>query len=159
MTTRRLSLLAASLLSILVSVPGFADEYIDPSAPATTPTVVRGMHGCDEAHLATGIHVGNNLLLCNSAFTTTTGPSSRYVDLFTQITLGGLSMHACPAGYAIKGVHVGLNLLVCERASVNDAAVFADSGTVRGGMHACPTGTLMKGLHVGRNVLACVPTR
>jgi hypothetical protein len=159
MTTRRLSLLAAALLSIAVSVPGFADEFIDPSAPATSPTVIRGMHGCDEAHLVTGIHVGSNLLLCTSAFTTTTGPSSRFVDLGTTITLGGLAMHACPAGFAVKAVHVGANLLVCERANVNDAAVFADSGTVRGGMHACPVGTLMKGLHVGRNVLACVPIR
>jgi hypothetical protein len=159
MSIRRLSLLSASLLSILFCIPGFADEYIDPTSPQTGPTVVRGMHGCDEAHLATGIHVGNNLLLCNSAFTTADGARSRYVDLGTQIVLNGLSMHACPAGYAIKGVHVGLNLLVCERANINDAAVFADSGTVRSGMHACPTGTLMKGLHVGRNVLACVPIR
>jgi hypothetical protein len=138
---------------------GWADEIVDPTAPQTAPTAIRGMHACEEAHLVTGIHVGNNLLLCNSAFTTTDGPRSRVTDRSTQITLGGLTMHACPAGFAVKGVHVALDLLVCEHANIDDSRVMADSATSRAGMHACPAGMLMKGLHVGRNVLACVPTR
>ena len=151
--------LACSLLLMLVCLPGFGDEYVDPTSPQTAPTAIRGMHGCDEDHLATGLHIGNNLLLCNSSFSTTDGARSRFVDHGTQITLGGLSMHACPAGFAVKGIHVGANLLVCEHANIDDARVMADSATARSGMHACPAGMLMKGLHAGRNVLACVPTR
>ena len=153
------TMLAACLALVLLCLPCLGDEYVDPTAPQTAPTAVRGMHACEEAHLATGIHVGSNLLLCNSSFTTTDGARSRFVDHNTQITLGGLSMHGCPPGFAVKGVHVGNNLLVCERANIDDSRVMADSATQRNGMHACPVGMLMKGLHVGRNVLACVPTR
>jgi hypothetical protein len=133
-----------------------ADEYVD---SGDRPTVVRGMHGCEEAHLATGIHAGDNLLLCTSNYRTNGGPSSRIVDGSTTVTLGGLRMLACPTGYAVKGVHIGRNVLACERAGIDEDGVVADTSTVRAGMHACPRGMLMKGLHVGRNVLACVPAR
>ncbi|MFL6260924.1 MAG: hypothetical protein ACJ76Y_14545 [Thermoanaerobaculia bacterium] len=159
MSNRNRTMVVACLTLALFCLPCLGDEYVDPTPPQTGPTAVRGMHACEEAHLATGIHVGSNLLLCNSSFTTPDGARSRIVDHNTAITLGGLSMHACPPGFAVKGVHVGDNLLVCERANIDDARAMADSATQRNGMHACPAGMLMKGLHVGRNVLACVPTR
>ncbi|HEX4962489.1 MAG TPA: hypothetical protein VF173_16765 [Thermoanaerobaculia bacterium] len=154
-----LNLASGLLLALLLSTPGWGDEYVDPTFPQTDPTSVRGMHGCDEAHLAIGIHVGNNWLLCTSIFATSQGAGSRLVDRGTVITLGGLSMHGCPFGTVIKAIDVRDNLLVCEQANIDESRAVADSGTRRNGMHACPLGMLMKGIHVDRDILACVPVR
>jgi hypothetical protein len=175
------SIIVSCLLRLGLMTPAYAqnlpadlqaNEYQDPPPNSAGPTSITGMHGCDGPHLMSGIHVGNNLLLCLGNPASLANDVKRRTDYgnVTTINLDGggiLGMHTCNLTQnqnsggngpeAMKGIHVGSNILLCVPIPIDLATLHGDTTTapVRGGMHACPPGEVMVGIHVDRNVLAC----
>ena len=146
MRPKSLFLLVATLLisSSLVR----AGEVVDVS------TVREGMHACPGDSFVTGIHVGQNKLLCSDLFapfrSVVGGATLATVDVHTR----DQGMHACPAGMAITGIHVGDDKLLCESLrGLGHREI--DRDTTRQEMHACPPSTVAVGIHVGQNLLLC----
>jgi hypothetical protein len=131
------------------------NEYLDnPPLFSSGPTNLVGMHACDGPHLMSGVHIGNNQLLCLGVGSSAGGDVYRYIDNGTQMTINGLQMHTCRAGFAIKGIYAqGWDTLLCTAADLGD--IHGDDNTQREFMHACPPGEVMVGIHVARNLLAC----
>jgi hypothetical protein len=130
----------------------------------------------------TGVHVGENKLLCTSGYGSYS-EIDEIVDVRTQSMIeypgvtwlgyvGSLavpaSMHTCPKGRAVTGIHVANNLLACapfEKACVDFEKYpwiprLDPEGnrirTEREGMHACPHKRPLLGIHVGANVFLCI---
>lgn len=100
--------------------PGFGVEIVDRN------TQRHGMHSCPVGMFVTGVHVGENKLLCAGGFgvyseideivDTSTDQAYR---IRTKTDLGLIvwggeenrQFHTCPRGWAVTGIHVGRNLL------------------------------------------------
>ncbi len=158
-------MLVKSLMLICLSI-GFesvsAGEYRDPPLPpvggvAMPPTVIRGMHGCDEGHVMTGVRLDRNAFLCAPVFLggNQDDAKRRIVTPGILVSLKGADVQACPVGMVMKGYRGDNNLLLCETAAVGEIFPDFPPGTVRGNMHACPINTVMVGLNKDTNVLAC----
>lgn len=120
------------ILLCLLTTTVLAQEAIDRS------TQRNGMHACPAGQLMTGVHVGNNQLLCAP------GKGDFAHEIVDANTVRN-QMHACPVGYAMTGLHVDSNLLSCVKLIDPPQPPLVDPGTARMGMHACPAGRFMSG--------------
>ena len=121
-------------------------------------TVCNGMHCCPAGFAMAGIHVGNNLFSCRSAFADPSQVASRegcYVDTSTQRS----GIHACATNYYMKGVDVSSNRFTCcnDRYRTVRGSDHVDRAEAGEDMHRCDwwAQEAMTGLHVGRNELLC----
>jgi hypothetical protein len=116
-----------------------------------------GMHACRQPGFMTGVHIDQNVLLCDDTLVSNEQFEEReeVVDGDTQQG----SMHVCPDQMAMTGYHKHHNQLLC--AKVGPTWDFLDINGVTqrtiGGirMHACPVGTVMRGIHADRNDFMC----
>jgi len=114
-------------------------------------TARQGMHACPLGMYMTGIHVGNNLLLCENL-----GQGYSISEERLDRTTADFNMHACPRGFAMTGIHVADNILLCAPLRDGSSLRFVDAlPTARQYMHACPRWLAMVGVHVGNNHLLC----
>lgn len=104
---------------------------------------------CPLGSYATGIHIGNNQLLCQWGGGLQTW--TEHNDFSTQQQ----GMHACPWGQVMTGVRVNENRFLCTSRTGGANGRYVDTSTQRQGMHACPIGMRMVGLHAGKNQLLC----
>src|SRR5689334_9525654 len=100
---RALPLVLAALLIVCSNaIPAAASsEFVD------SGTARNGMHSCPVGTWVVGIHVGNNLLLCSSAF----GGYPAGSEIIDQY--GYDFGRSCPDGMAMTGFHQANNLLAC----------------------------------------------
>jgi hypothetical protein len=137
-------LLFVALLVASVTTFTQAEEIVDRG------TARQGMHACPVGMYMTGIHVGNNWLLCESI-----SPGYAESEEHPDTTTVDFNMHVCPSGTAMTGIHVGNNLLLCAPLRDGSSLRYVDTSTSRQNMHACPPSMAMTGIHVGNNQLLC----
>jgi hypothetical protein len=130
-----------------------ADEMAD-GGPDGPTTARQGMHACPIGFYMTGIHVANNILLCNNI-----PPPYQASDEVVDSSTVWNGMHTCPDGKVMTGFHEGRNLLLCvpgpSHSGQIPSGLLLDVQTQRRNMHACPWGLPMAGIHVANNWLAC----
>lgn len=133
------------ILFALVAVSSVKAEIVD------NGTARQGMHACPLGMYMTGLHVNNNLLLCESL-----GQGYNAAEERVDKTTSDFGMHACPQGFAMTGIHVNQNLLLCAPLRDESSLRFVDAlPTARQEMHACPRWLAMVGVHVGNNHFLC----
>ncbi|HBL26296.1 MAG TPA: hypothetical protein DD490_05610, partial [Acidobacteria bacterium] len=150
-----------------------AAEIVDGS-PAT---VRNNMHVCPAGYITTGVHVGNNQLLCLGLFTSPGGllTTAETVvsgqtwppDAVTRAAYAytGTAIPWCGPDRYVTGVHVLNRQLSCAQFPLEMrnqtrrlGHLVVDGGstlTVRSNMHACPRGTLLVGANFDTNTFLC----
>src|SRR5262245_27077365 len=171
---RRWTFLTFTAVLSLFTLAGTAraDEIVDDT------TVRNNMHSCPSGYIMTGVHVGNDDLLCTGRFENSgqnltvneivdSGGSNAWPpDSETRVAHNytGPAMHWCGPDRFMTGVHVGNNQFNCSRFTssffgrnytTSLGHVIVDSSTSRNGMHACPRGTILVGAHFGSNLFLC----
>src|SRR5271165_2898633 len=115
-------------------------------------TARQGMHACPVGLYMTGIHVGNNIFLCNQI-----GRGYQISEEIVDTSTVDFGMHACPSGKVMTGFHESENRLLCAPTPETMASARIldqpPGQTVRQNMHACPINLPMSGIHVGNNTL------
>lgn len=170
--------LTAVLLSLFaLAGTARAGEIIDGNNP---PTVRNNMHSCPRGYIATGVHVGNNQLLCLGLFSDpagfmTTGESvvsSNFwpPDSVTRAAHGYSSalpsIPWCGPDRYVTGVHVANRQLNCAQFPSGSnrnytprlGHIVVDYGTnptQRSNMHACPRGFVLVGANFDNNTFLC----
>lgn len=172
MRARRRSTLAITVLCLAACASqARAEEIVD------TTNVRNDMHSCPPGFIMTGVHVGNDDLLCTGRFengqnltvneivdsagnnTWPPDPETRAAHNYT-----GPAMHWCGPDRFMTGVHVGRNQFNCSQFAATGIGrnyttslghVLVDTTTARNGMHACPLGTILVGAHFGSNRFLC----
>jgi hypothetical protein len=108
------------------------------------------MHRCPVGLFMTGIHRGNELLLCEWFG----GSSGELIDSGP----GPYTHHTCPEGYAMTGLHIGRDQLACAQLAVGGNGYGLGGPNpmrTRFGMGACDEGDVMVGYSADRNEILC----
>lgn len=125
-----------------------------PSPPVLLPPVVDHdtrryeMHACPEGRFMSGIHRGNDLLLCEWYG----GASGEVIDSGTNRS----GVRACPLGYAMTGMHLARNEYACAPLKT-DSEGFYTHGNIhtRLGMGACLKGEVLTGYNADSDTFLC----
>jgi len=171
MRARRRSTLVVTVLCLAAcAAQARASEIIDQS------TVRNNMHSCPPGFIMTGVHVGNDDLLCTGRFENSGqnltvnevvdsgNPWPPDTETRVAHNYTGPDMHWCGPDRFMTGVHVGNNQFNCSRFTstligrnytTSLGHVIVDGSTSRSGMHACPRGTILVGAHFGSNLFLC----
>lgn len=176
MSYRRIPCIALTAALALAAFAGTAraGEIIDGNNP---PTVRNNMHVCPSGYITTGVHVGNNQLLCLGLFVDPAGPLTTAESVVSGLNwppdsvtraaynFNGTSIPWCGPDRYVTGVHVANRQLSCAQfpqetrnstRRLGHLVVDGGSGlTVRNNMHACPRGTLLVGANFDTNTFLC----
>ena len=94
------NIVALAVIALLATaIDTKAQEVVDGG------TARHGMHACPVGLYMSGIHVGNNLLLCNNI-----GSGYQESQEIVDNASADFGIHACPNGMVMTGIHVGNNL-------------------------------------------------
>ena len=153
-------------------------EILDPGPTKPFRTLRGTIRGCPDGFAVSGIHAGNNVLLCmrmlrpGYQLSTVATPSagntatSRFTPA-TQPALGyrGPDFHWCGPNRFMVGIDLQnqTNTLLCSVWSASPPVsgglrLVVDqppAATQRNGLHACPQGWALVGVHLEQNIFLC----